>query len=266
MLSALMGSKNIERILFFLLVNEKGYGMQLHRLLNTPLTPIQKGFSKLEKAGVIQSLYEGKTRYYRFNPVYPLKKELEHLLRKAYEHLPVQEKRAYYIPENIFSKSPLLSFKQSQEILLECWARLKMVEMLQTHATLSSDTAVKRGAADVKVVEEGTSVLHFHESGVWHLEKEREIQFSNILRWTLDMASGTIALEHLRRGASKPVFLFHLKPKKPDLLVSIDSHLCGSDAYFGQIQLGPRYLQLSWKIVGPKKNDRIESLYTHRES
>ncbi len=263
MLSTLMGSKNIERILFFLLVNEKCYGMQLHRLLNTPLTPIQKGFSKLEKAGVIQSLYEGKTRYYRFNPVYPLKKELENLLRKAYELLPVQEKRGYYIPENIFSKSPLLSFKQSQEILLECWARLKTVEMLQTHATLISDPAPKRGTADIKVVEEGTSVIHFHESGVWHLEKDREIHFSNILRWTLDMSSGTIGLEHLRHGAGKPVFLFHLKPKKLGLLVSIDSHLCGSDAYFGQVQLSPQYLQLSWKIVGPKKNDRIESLYLY---
>jgi predicted transcriptional regulator len=266
MLSALMGSKNVERILLFLLINEKCYGMQLHRLLNTPLTPIQKGFSKLEKAGVVQSLYEGKTRYYRFNPMYPLKKELEGLLRKAYELLPVQVKRGYYIPETVFSKSPLLSLKQSQEILLECWARLKSVEMLETQATLSSDTLVKQGTADVKVITEGTSVVHFHESGVWQLEKEKEIQFSNTLRWTLDMSSGTIALEHLRHGAGKPVFLFHLKPKSLNLLVSIDSHLCGSDAYFGQVQLGPHYLQLSWKIVGPKKNDRIESLYSHRSA
>lgn len=261
MLSMLLGSKNVEKILLFLLINEKCYGMQLHRLLSTPLTPIQKGLSKLEKAGVIQSLYEGKTRYYRFNPVYPLKKELENLLRKAYELLPVQEKRGYYIPEDILPKSPLLSFKQSQEILLGCWNRLKSVEMLQTHASLSSDTLTKRGSANVKVVEEGASVIYFQESGAWQLEEEKEIHFSNTLRWTLDMPSATLALEHLRHGATKPVFLFHLKPKKNDLLVSIDSHLCGSDAYFGQIHLGPHFLQLSWKIVGPKKNDRIESLY-----
>lgn len=261
MLSALMGSKNIERILFFMLVNERCYGTQLHRLLGTPLTPLQKGLSKLEKTGVIQSLYEGKTRYYRFNPVYPLKKEFECLLRKAYEILPVQEKRKYYILESTFSASPSMEFKEYQETLLECWSRLKSVSSLQTHAKLSSDASGKQGKADVKVSEEGTSVIYFYESGVWEMEGDREIHFSNTLRWTLDLSSGTIALEHLRRGAAKPVFLFHLKPKKKSLLVSIDSHLCGSDAYFGQIQLGPQYLQLSWKIVGPKKNDRIESLY-----
>jgi hypothetical protein len=114
----------------------------------------------------------------------------------------------------------------------------------------------------VKVVEEGPSAIYFHESGVWQMENGREIQFSNTLRWTLDLGSGTIALEHLRHGAGKPVFLFHLKPKKESLLSSIDSHLCGADAYFGQVQIGPHFLQLSWKIVGPKKNDRIESLYT----
>jgi len=261
MLSELMGSKNIERILFFMLVNERCYCTQLHRLLGTPLTPIQKGLSKLEKTGVIQSLYEGKTRYYRFNPVYPLKKEFECLLRKAYEILPVQEKRKYYILESTFSASPSMEFKEYQETLLQCWSRLKSVDSLQTHAKLSSDASGKHGRADVRVVEEGTSVIHFYESGVWQLEKE--IQFSNTLRWTLDLSSGTIGLEHLRRGATKPVFLFHLKPKKKSLLVSVDSHLCGSDAYFGQIRLGPQYLQLSWKIVGLKKNDRIESLYSH---
>lgn len=262
MLSALMGSKNIERILFFMLVNERCYGTQLHRLLGTPLTPLQKALSKLEKMGLIQSLYEGKTRFYRFNPVYPLKKEFELLLRKAYEILPVQEKRKYYILESAFSGTPSLEFKEYQDTLLECWNRLKSVGSLQTHAKLSTDASAKQGKADVKVVEEGTSVLHFYESGVWQLEGDKELQFSNTLRWTLDISSGTIALEHLRRGASKPVFLFHLKPKKKSLLVSVDTHLCGSDTYFGQIQLGAQYLQLSWKIVGPKKNDRIESLYT----
>jgi hypothetical protein len=265
MLSSLLGSKNIEKILYFLLINEKCYGTQMHRLLNTPLTPLQKGLLKLEKAGVIQSLYEGKTRYYRFNPVYPLKKELENLLRKGYEMLPIQDKRAYYIPENNFAQSPLMSFKQAQDCLLKCWSQLKSVEQLQTHAKSSTDTHGKQGRAEVKVVEESPSVIYFHESGVWQVENGREIQFSNTLRWTLDLGSGTISLEHLRHGAGKPVFLFHLKPKKEMLLSSIDSHLCGSDAYFGQVQVGPNFLQLSWKILGPKKNDRIESLYSHRE-
>lgn len=264
MLSALLGSQNLEKILYFLLINEKCYGTQLSRLLNAPLTPLQKGLEKLEKMGMLQSYYEGKTRYYRFNPVYPLKKEVELLLRRAYEMLSHQEKKQYYIADSSIAGVSALSYKQAQEALLECWSRLKSVSVLQTHARHGSDSlSGKQGRADVKVFLESHSVICFHENGVWTLDSDKQIQFNNTLRWTLDLSSGTIALEHLRHGASKPVFLFHLKPQKPSLLVSIDSHLCGADAYFGQIQMGSHYLQLSWKIIGPKKNDRIESLYSY---
>jgi hypothetical protein len=262
MLSVLFGSKNIEKILFFLLINEKGYGTQLQRLLNTPLTPIQKGFAKLEKAGIVQSFYEGKTRFYCFNPVYPLRKELEQFLRKAYELLTPQEKRKYYIVEIHSTSRTALNFKQAQDSLLLCWQRLKAVKMLLVNVKLHNEAPIKRGKGDVKVVEESPSVVLFQESGMWQMENDREIQFSNSLRWTLDLASGTIGLEHLRLGAAKPVFLFHLKPKSATLLASVDSHLSGSNAYFGQVGLGVHFLQLSWKIIGPKKNDRIECLYT----
>ena len=261
MLSALLGSKNIEKILYFLLINEKAYGTQLHRLLNTPLTPVQKGFAKLEKAGVVQSFYEGKTRFYRFNPVYPLKKELEQFLRKGYELLTPQEKRLYHISDARPFRGVSMNFKQTQDALLLCWNRLKVVKMLMINAKLHLETAVKRGKGDVVVVEENPSQLLFQENGIWQVENGQEIQFNNALRWSLDLSSGTIGLEHLRHGAAKPVFLFHLKPKRETLLASVDSHLCGSDAYFGQVELGPHFLQLSWRIVGPKKNDRIECLY-----
>jgi hypothetical protein len=262
MLTAFMGSKNLEMILFFLLINDKGYGTQMHRLLNTPLTPLQKGFAKLEKAGVIQSYCEGKTRFYRFSPVYPLKKELEQFLRKAYELLSPQEKRQYYITENLSSDPTPLNYKQTQDVLLTCWQRLKAVKLLLINAKLHTESTMKKGKGDVKVVEESSSVILFQETGGWQIDCEHEMHFSNTLRWTLDLSSETIGLEHLRRGATKPVFLFHLKPKGESLLSSIDSHLCGADTYFGQVQLSPHFLQLSWRIVGPKKNDRIECLYT----
>ncbi len=263
MLSALLGSKNIEMVLYFMLINEKCYGMQIHRQLNTPLTPIQKGLCKLEKAGVLQSQSEGKTRFYRFNPDYPLKKELELILRKGYELLPLQEKRKYYSAVEIPApQNTPLSFKQSQDTLLACWSRLKMVKLLLIHAKLNAGDSNKKGKGDVKVVEEDSSVLFFQESGIWQLEEEMQIQFSNTLRWSLDLSSGTIALEHLRLGMENPVFLVQLKPKTETLLIAVDSHLNGPNAYFAQVQIAPHFIQLSWKIIGPKKNDRIECLYT----
>jgi hypothetical protein len=155
-----------------------------------------------------------------------------------------------------------MNFKQAQDSLLFCWNRLKAVRMLLINAKLYNEASIKRGKGDVKVIEEGTSVISFQELGAWQMDNDKEIQFSNTLRWTLDLSSGTIGLEHLRFGAAKPVFLFHLKAKTESLLASIDSHLCGSDAYFGQLQIKSHFLQLSWRIVGPKKNDRIECLYS----
>src|SRR5690242_13014459 len=96
-LEVLFGNKNVQRILIFLFVNGKCYGTQLHRSLNTALTPIQKALNRLEKGGLITSYYEGKTRLYQFNPTYPLMNELEQLLKKAYTLLPPHNKREYYV-------------------------------------------------------------------------------------------------------------------------------------------------------------------------
>lgn len=257
MLSTLLGSQNVEKILYFLLINEKCYGTQLHRFLATPLTPIQKGLERLEKAGVVKSTYEGKTRFYQFNPAYPLKEGLENLLRKAYDLLPLHEKKKYYAIEQTPKGRTVLSTKQSQDTLFACWNRLKNVKMLLIHAKLL--TSSKRGKGDVKVVEENETSLCFHETGSW---EEENMQFSNTLRWTLDVASGTIALEHLRFGVAKPVFLVHLKPKREGHLESIDSHLCGPHTYFGKVQITPHFLNLRWRIIGTNRNDRIECFYT----
>jgi hypothetical protein len=84
MLDVSCGNKNVQKILLFLFVNGKCYGTQLHHLLKSSLTPIQKALLRLEKGGIILSNYEGKTRLYQFNPAYPLLTELEQLLKKAY--------------------------------------------------------------------------------------------------------------------------------------------------------------------------------------
>lgn len=262
MLATFMGSQNVEKILFFLLINEKCYGTQLHRFLNTPLTPIQKGLERLEKAGVLKSVCEGKTRFYQFDPLYPLQKEVEILLRKAYELLPSQEKRKYYVIEEKSSLAAPLDLKTAQETLLRCWNRLKTVKMLLMNAKLHSEEKMRRGKGDVKVIEDDLSTVSFQEGGSWEMEGGKELAFSNMLRWKLDVASGTIALEHFRPGFLKPVFLVHLRPKQESLLESVDSHLCGTDTYFAKVQIAPHFLQLSWRIVGPRKNDRIECLYT----
>lgn len=264
MLEVLCGNKNVQRILLFLFVNGKCYGTQLHRSLGTPLTPLQKALNRLEKGGLITSYYEGKTRLYQFNPSYPLMAELEQLLKKAYTLLPAQHKKDYYVVKEGHKTSSAYQENKVQ-ILLALWNKLNGV----THLTFQAKTQSKgekgwngKGQGEVVVSREGSNILIFNEKGSWQGDQGGVVSFSNIFRWTLDRSRGVIALEHLRRGPDHPVFLFHLAPSGEQSLLSVDSHLCEGDTYFGQIHFNQHNLRLNWRVIGPKKNEEINYFYS----
>ena len=71
MLEYLFGTPVIERVLFYLLVNEKSYASQMHEAFNVPLYSIQRACARLEQGGILACRSEGKTRVYQFNPRYP---------------------------------------------------------------------------------------------------------------------------------------------------------------------------------------------------
>ncbi|OGN59669.1 MAG: hypothetical protein A3F40_01055 [Chlamydiae bacterium RIFCSPHIGHO2_12_FULL_27_8] len=111
MLEKLFGGKNIEKIFFFLLINQRCYGQQLSRIFEQSVFPFQKALDRLENGGVIVSLLEGKTRMYQFNPRYPFLKELKEFIEKAYKFLPQDQKDKYYERE-------LLAIKIASFLLL----------------------------------------------------------------------------------------------------------------------------------------------------
>ena len=262
MLEVLCGNKNIQRILIFLFVNGRCYGTQLHRSLGAALTPLQKALLRLEKGDLITSYYEGKTRLYQFNPAYPLMGELEHLLKKAYTLLPAHEKKKYYVIKEDLSIAPL-GPAQTLQILLTFWEKLQRVKQLTFNAKSKEENGWNgKGTGEVVAVKEGSSVLVFQEKGSWQGKQGGELNFSNVFRWTFDRSSGVISLEHLRRGADHPVFLFHLAPSGKNSLASVDSHLCEGDTYFGQILFDHYGLRLNWRVIGPKKNEEIDYYYS----
>lgn len=253
MLESLCGNKTVEKVLLFLFVNRKCYGTQLHRLLETPLTPLQKALVRLEKGGIIKSEYEGKVRVYQFHPNYPLLEELENLLKKTYTLLPLHEKKAYSIPKQ--KNSVIDSVQNKKKIVLDCWKRLTEIKNLRCDAKTKEDH--QYGLGEVIVTKEKANVLLFHEKGYWNTKYGQKIEFSNTLRWTLNNSTNVISLEHLRRGLQHPVFLFHLVPTSNRLLTSLDPHICKDDTYFGQLQLNQNSLYLHWRFIGPHKNDEI---------
>jgi len=264
MFEVIWGSKNVQKILLFLFVNGKCYGSQLHQLLNTPLTPVQKALLRLEKGGVIMSYYEGKTRLYQFNPAFPLLTELEALLKRTYTLLPPQEKKYYHFVKHA-TKQRGLNHKDSGQILFLFWNRLSQVKHLMFNAKTKSKEENGwngRGKGEVTVVKEGDNVLIFNEKGSWIGKDHKEIDFKNAFRWTFERTQGIISLEHLRYGLSHPVFLFHLIPSTQHSLSSLDSHFCEADTYFGQLFINQQSLRLNWRVIGPKKNEEMDYYYS----
>lgn len=98
MLEYLFGNPVIEKILFYLIVNQKCYPSQLKTVFQTPLYSFQRALGRLERGSVIVSHKEGKTLIYQFNPRYQFLTELKLFLEKAYEFFPEDIRQKYYEP------------------------------------------------------------------------------------------------------------------------------------------------------------------------
>ncbi len=96
MLEGLFGSKVLEKILFYLLLNDTSYGREMEKIFPESLSTLQKGLDRLESGGIIVSQLQGKTRVYTWNPRYPYLKELQSFLRKAYQFIPEEKKTQLY--------------------------------------------------------------------------------------------------------------------------------------------------------------------------
>lgn len=99
MLESIFGSKSLEKVLFFLLKNDRCYGQQLAKIFQQSVSTFQNSLDRLEGGGVIISILEGKTRIYQFNPRYPFLKEFQTFLEKAYSFLPEEMKERFYEPK-----------------------------------------------------------------------------------------------------------------------------------------------------------------------
>jgi DNA-binding transcriptional ArsR family regulator len=266
MLDVLFGNKSVQRILYFLLINGKCYAGKLSRHFKTPLTPIQQGLAKLEEIGIVESYYEGKTRMYELNRECPYLQELESLLRKTYTLLPVNDKKEYYDPDmKQKSDKPRKLNKGGQSLVISVWDKLIRIRHLSFSAVslgLENTGWNGVGKGRVHIQKQSDDIVVFEEHGSWTSKEGTELTFKNVFRWTLDRFQQLITLEHMRFGENNPVFLFHLAQTEEDCLESVNSHICKEDTYLGQVRCSDHSIKLNWRIIGPKKNEEINYIYT----
>ncbi|MDP1836107.1 MAG: DUF6314 family protein [Chlamydiales bacterium] len=140
--------------------------------------------------------------------------------------------------------------------LLLFWQRLSAM------SKLIFKTSNLEGIGEVTVSSEGENVIIYSEKGTWTSQRNTQIDFTNVQRWNLNLTDGVISLQHLRRGLSNPVALVDMVPVDSRSLSSVDCHVCGSDIYSARLYLVDPGLQLSWRVIGPRKDDEMEYCYS----
>lgn len=90
MLKPLLGTKNRELTLQYILCFESGYAREIAKYLDASLPSIQNQLNNFEDGGVMLSKMRGRTKVFFFNPRYAFLPELKSLLNKA---------KKYYKPE-----------------------------------------------------------------------------------------------------------------------------------------------------------------------
>jgi DNA-binding transcriptional ArsR family regulator len=83
MLEPLLGSRNAERTLVYLLARQEGYAREIARHFGADPDSIQKQLLKFEAGGILVARSVGRTRVYSFNPRYAFLKQLKALLERA---------------------------------------------------------------------------------------------------------------------------------------------------------------------------------------
>lgn len=168
-------------------------------------------------------------------------------------------------PEEKLVSSQTFNKETKLAVLLAFWEKLLGVSQLNFHAKTNSKDdggGNRKGQGKVISTRSSSHVLIFSEKGSWQDKQGLDVNFTNVFRWTLDLDAKIISLEHLRYGSLHPVFLLHLTPSGMQSLSSVDPHLCGEDTYFGQIHFDNHGFQLTWRVMGPKKNEELDYYYS----
>ncbi|MCV6608979.1 MAG: winged helix-turn-helix domain-containing protein [Campylobacterales bacterium] len=88
MLKVLLGSKDKELVLQYLIAKKNGYASKIARYFDVKPSQIIKQLDSLEEGGVVVSFQVGNARVYELNPRYFFKDELVALLKKALSAYP----------------------------------------------------------------------------------------------------------------------------------------------------------------------------------
>jgi DNA-binding transcriptional ArsR family regulator len=96
LLDALFGNRTAAKVLLFIGLNKEAYAKEIADRTDISLNLVQSQLKRLEAGGVLVSRPRGRMRFYSFNPRFPLRDNLEDLLRQSVDYLADDERERYF--------------------------------------------------------------------------------------------------------------------------------------------------------------------------
>ena len=146
---------------------------------------------------------------------------------------------------------------------MNLWNSLSGVTSLRFVARSANNSGWNgSGNGKVAIAHPNAKTITFTESGQWTTENGKQLNFSNVYRWSLLQSTALIRLEHLRFGKNNPVYLFDLVPENDRDWHSAKPHVCRDDLYSATLRLTPDQIELRWTVKGPEKDEDIRYWYS----
>ncbi|QLE79598.1 hypothetical protein FLM55_07565 [Francisella sp. Scap27] len=102
----------------------------------------------------------------------------------------------------------------------------------------------------------------FKEDGFFKLDiSSQQTKISNEYIWK-QISPNKIKLSHARFGYENTVTLFNLIKISETIWQSEEAHVCVDDLYSAKLEITSNAIKLEWDIVGPKKDECIEYIYS----
>ena len=97
LLDSLFGNETAEKTLLYLSTYGDGYALKIARVFDLPVSQVQRQLLRFERAGVLVSQLQGRTRVFLWNPRYLFREELQAILKKALRFLPETTRERYFM-------------------------------------------------------------------------------------------------------------------------------------------------------------------------
>jgi hypothetical protein len=163
--------------------------------------------------------------------------------------------------------SPMLKKQQAdasvEPILARVWLTLGAVRRVLFTAESGANSRMHWNGEGV-----GSVCADARTHGIWLVERGSFLQTSGSTRrvpfkasWHWELGNERLSLSHERYGAGAAVFLCDFVACDETRLVCDQPHLCGADSYHCTLALTGRGFDASWRITGPRKDERLEYHY-----